>query len=358
MGNYTSMFIYIVIYTIATILIAEGIKKNSRSVIIIGILIPVLFAAFRYQVGTDYLNYVYAYQNACKNKLSFFINGSFSLEIGLNLISKISNLFGDTKVFFGLFAFLIIYPVVYRLKNNYTTVSLHIALFWFFMTYFTSGLNIMRQALAASIIFWGFEFIFKGELKKYLIVVIVAMTFHVSAVIALPIFFLWDRKEYKVKINFKIVSFLIVVLIVSLNISKIIGIISNFSIFSRYETYELTSVGGENRSFLLKTVSLIPILFLSKRLANIDKRNGFFILLMVVSTCLEFTGFFSPYVKRIGIYFEFGSFLIWAQLPYLFVKNDRIIVKYIILLYRIGLFWLTYVVMKQSGIIPYNIGGV
>ena len=73
MGNYTSMFIYITIYTIATILIAAGIKRNSKLIIVIGILIPVLFAAFRYQVGTDYLNYLYAYEEACQSKLSLFI---------------------------------------------------------------------------------------------------------------------------------------------------------------------------------------------------------------------------------------------------------------------------------------------
>ncbi len=358
MGNYTSMFIYITIYTIATILIAAGIKRNSKLIIVIGILIPVLFAAFRYQVGTDYLNYLYAYEEACQSKLSLFINGRFSLEIGLNLVSKISALLGDNKMFFGIFAFLTIYPVVYRVKKNFINVSLGIAIFWFFMTHFTSSLNVMRQALAASIIFWGFEFIFTGEFKKYVAVVITAMTFHISAVVALPIYFLWDRKEYKVRINFKVISFLIIVLVASLNISKVIGIVSNLSIFSKYETYEMTSVTGENRSFLLKIVSLIPILFFYKRLSKLDRRNGFFILLMIVSVCLEFTGYFSPYVKRIGMYFEFGSFLIWAQLPNLFVKQDRIIVKCMVILYRIGLFWLTYVVMKQSGIIPYNIGGI
>jgi transmembrane protein EpsG len=67
--------------------------------------------------------------------------------------------------------------------------------------YITTGaylvsMNGIRQYLAASIIFFGTIFLIKGDLKKYFVCVLLAASFHQTALIVLVIYFIVRRKAW------------------------------------------------------------------------------------------------------------------------------------------------------------------
>lgn len=67
--------------------------------------------------------------------------------------------------------------------------------------YITSGMyltsmNGIRQYMAAAIVFAATKYILDGNWKKYTLVVLVASTFHQSAIVLLPIYFLVRRKAW------------------------------------------------------------------------------------------------------------------------------------------------------------------
>jgi transmembrane protein EpsG len=63
---------------------------------------------------------------------------------------------------------------------------------------YLTSMNGIRQYLAASILFLGTIFIIKGEWKKYLGVVILASSFHQTALILLPIYFIVRKKAWTI----------------------------------------------------------------------------------------------------------------------------------------------------------------
>jgi hypothetical protein len=179
-------------------------SKNSRIVFYsIAFFIPFIFLAIRYDIGTDYQNYVdYFYVIA---------NGNIVMkEPGYLFVNYFIASFGfDVQwlfVFFGFFMMLFFYKALPR--DGFTLgVFLFIALFYLYQ-----GYSVMRQGLAIAIMAYAMKYIYSKKFLPYLFWAIFAMMFHLStALILLVMYPFANIKTNKIILIVIIIAFFIMV---------------------------------------------------------------------------------------------------------------------------------------------------
>lgn len=343
-----SLLVYMVIYFLSSYFVAVGIKYKRNFLMIIGGGILILFAAIRSDVGTDFQNYLYLYHsrgqmNFAEASSKFMVDSS----VMVFLIAKISNLLGSQAFYFGIFATISVVLVIISLNKEYNNVSIFLAFFIYLCNEYTTGLNIMKQIAAVSIIFYGCKYIFHRDIKRYCIAILMAMAFHMTAIIALPLYLAYNdniKKDKRIKLGL-----IVLYIFVGLNYSFFLNILGGR--FSTYLEYE-GNVG--NKSFGITVAYMIFFCLMRKRLEKLDKRNSLFIFMYGLGMLLELIGFVSPYVKRIAIYYTFPKFILLAQIPRLFVKSNRLFIFWGIISFNVLLFIILYVVLGQALIYPYQ----
>lgn len=356
MENILSFILYIVVYIISAILMSKSIKKGHKILFIVALIIPIIFAGLRYYVGTDYENYHYMYINYSNISIKEIIKTGIS-NSGFYLVIRIASIVKNEKFFFALCALLIYLIFILGIKKEYKKYSLFLLIFLFLMQPFTNGFNIIRQTIAISIAFLNFKNIYERNLKKFLLLLLFEISFHATSIVTLPMYFLYT-KENKQTHTWKSIFAVLLSIIVFSNIRLIFPFLSSLPFFRHYSSYlSTTATVGSNASLLLKIIVLLFILFFKKKLENYDKNNNFLILLLVISLCLELTGFFSAFIKRLSMYYySIPSILILSQIPNVEKNNrDKLLMFFCIFVYAVLLFFISYVILKQSNIIPYRI---
>ncbi len=321
---------------------------------VIAILLPILMAALRKGVGTDYDNYIYMFQSNVNKSFDEWFVSSRSFggnRIGVFLMAKIAGIFNSSEVFFGLFATITVFPVAWRLKTAYPSSICGLSYFIFLATLYCSGLNICKQIAAIGLLFFGLKYVNERKFIKYVIIVLLASSIHVTAMCGIAIYFLHDTRE--TFLSFKKMCY---ILLGVLGISLLPYILR--AVGGRFEEY-LDYMGNiSNLSFYITLAWCLLFCAMYKRFMTIDKRNGVLIMMMVIGLLLSLSGFYSPFVKRIASYFTFSQFLLMGQLPEMVANGrSRIFVKSCIIMYTIALFVITYYILGQSDIIPYKLIG-
>ena len=192
------MLIYIIVLLIPIIFGIILIKKSKRKKTIYLLLtfsVFVLVSGLRsYSVGTDTLGYYDIF-----NRLGTFgieqFRQTYNIEIGyiyLNL--GIHNLFGNFQILLFVIAIIINFSfarLIYKHSDNVVLSTFIYAAFIFPRT-----LNIMRQYLAIALIIIALEMLIERKLMWFLLLIVVASLFHVSALIFLPFCIIRHFKGY------------------------------------------------------------------------------------------------------------------------------------------------------------------
>lgn len=363
MNDLESLIFYVVTFIISAMIIARVGKmykhqeeiKNFRFKIIIltiiGLGIPILISSLRYYVGTDYDNYLNLY-NTTKNYsfLQIFKEGE---EILFLIIIKIASLFDNYQVVFAIMAFLTVFIMYATLLNYKEKLSLGFLFFLYLFMSFASSFNLVKQALAVVIVAYSYKFIFERNFKKFVLAIIIASLFHVSALLFLPFYFISSVKNDR-KGKFIRVCYVIFTIIIVLNYQRIVGMISSVSIFEKYSVYA-TEVESANREAILNIIILAIILLFRKPLIKYDSKNEIFIFFAIINGLLLLTGFVTPFAKRIAEYFGISNMILLATFPNLAkTKEQKITVYFLIAVYAISMFVISTYVLKQAHILPYQ----
>ena len=361
MTKVQSLFFYIILFIFSAMIITkvgnlykkENTQKRNIKIIIltiIGIGIPIIIASIRYYVGTDYESYIGIYNIRKDLLLSDLITTNW--EFLFNVIIKISGLLNNYQYLFGIMSFLtviILYATIYEYK---TELSLGFMFFLYLFLYFTTSFNIIRQALAIIIVAYSYRFIFERDLKKFIMTVLIASFFHITALVFLPFYLILDKNNTRKKIAKTLC--LVIVLVFTLNYNVVINFLSNITIFERFELYSVIQESN-NLEFLLNLVILSLVLLFRKPLMKYNSKNELFIYLYTIDVILMFSGYFSPFLKRIAMYFGISNIFVLASFPQI-AKNNRqkVLIYFLLIIYAISIFIITTYLLKQGNIIPYN----
>ena len=183
------MFPYIfiiIILLIGAITEVFGIKKNAKIYFVISAILVALFSGLRYNTGADWGAYEPIFYQMPK------LGNVINWEVGFYWVSLIFYyVFGNYYVLqFAVSAFLV-YSVA-RFLWKYTDYPIFSLLLFFVMFTINNMLlmALVRQSIAVAIILFGYKYIINKSLGKYIIIVVLACMFHISAIAALPMYFI------------------------------------------------------------------------------------------------------------------------------------------------------------------------
>ena len=170
--------------------------KLDKQLYIAFSIVLIIFAALRNNVGLDFGSYRDNYELIHSSNVSIL-----SLPFGFN---NMEPLFQFVNYFSPSFRFFVIAcvglgvlsKIVFFYRNF--NAKLFCLFLYFCSVYLYYDFGIVRQGIAISIIWYSFKYIKKKKFLKFLVGIIIASLFHITALICLPIYFL-GNKEYSGK---------------------------------------------------------------------------------------------------------------------------------------------------------------
>lgn len=349
MSDFDSLCLYLGIYISSACLLNLWSKRNIWILGILGLSLPIVLAALRYPVGTDFWTYLHIWHGDIDKSYTDIFELFYS-EPGFHLISKITGDYGDERWFFGSWAALTLIPVIISFKKQFQGQYLGIFALLFLLTTFTTAFNIIRQGIAVAFTFVASEYIFKRDFKKFALWIIVAMMFHLSAIIFAPAYFLYSKGKLTTP---KRGFFLFIVFIGVLFATSLVESLSSISGFEKYSVYAEVDSRAQNRSLILSAILVVIFLLRRKVMAELDNRTYTYIILVLIGFLIETTGSITPFIKRSALYFN----IYYVVLACIWIKSfykDRLLASVFIIGFFITRFIVAFYILGQSNIIPYN----
>ncbi len=353
MDNFSSLIFYIVIFLFSAFLLNNKTKYKKLTVYL-GFAILVIVASFRYMVGTDFLTYTRSISYYGDMTWNEFFSLSLLEDFGNKLYTRLTYQIGGYKLFFGTSALITILPIYLLVKYNFQRIYIGLSFVYFLLFFYPASYNIVWQYIAAGITFYSLKYIFSGNLIKFILLILLAFLFHKSAIVFLPIYFLWNHRENKIANLSIIIPTLLIVVIMVLNYSLFIELFSTIKVFEEYGAYAIGQDRGANRDFFVYLFMFIIFFIFLKKLRKIDERNMLFLIIFLISVLIGITGFYHPQVKRIAIYYQLPSMILIGYLPMLFVKEFRFFITLSISIMAIMFFIVTYYIIGSAQIFPYR----
>jgi len=180
--------IYIVVALMLSSLAYVELVNMSRRYSVISLffalIIFVLIAGLRNNVGADWVSYLNFYQD---------LEEAARLEVGYELINNFfSNLSAPYTIFLLFANFMALSFMFYFIKNN-TKLMLLAALLLFCDLYLYYNLSGIRQAIAISITCYSITYVISRQFYKFILAVLLASSFHASALVFILVYYLPAR---------------------------------------------------------------------------------------------------------------------------------------------------------------------
>ena len=224
-------------------------KKFVNVYVGVVFLVLLFLSAFRYMIGTDYSTYTFAVLRI-KDNFSF---DWLNFEPGFILLNYLIGPFtqsGQLLIIVASVITLVLFFVSFKQSVSPTqSIFLFYSLFLYCMSF-----NLIRQFIAIGIAMVSLKYIINQSVKKFIVCVVIAMLFHTSAILIVPLFFL-QRIQMRLRT--------IVVLMVGLGLFSILynPIMSVFfRFFPQYATYKDGSGGSSTLNILILILSLSMLL--------------------------------------------------------------------------------------------------
>ncbi|MBY0196838.1 EpsG family protein [Priestia megaterium] len=311
-------------------------------------------------VGTDYRMYY-----------NFFLHQSYDgVELGISTIYDISVKYHNFFLFALCIYFIFLFFIFWGIKKNSPNYLISILVFILTHVYFT-GYNQLRQIIAVAIIFAFVSYLVsdkKFDKFKYIIVILVALLFHNSAIFLFCLFLI-PKKRFAGKVVIPLFILTIILYFVPEFKNKIGEIIVKFSGFymEKYETnldyfFEVNKEKGLLQlvpvviQMIIVTISLyFPKIKTSLTFnSNLYKFSSNVIIINLILYSLAGI----EAIDRLQVYFScfniyFYSFLIHLLLNSKDKKNSKVFIVFI------AAFWVLYYTLRLitnvHGIVPYSL---
>lgn len=277
-------------------------NKNKKSGFVYFILISLMMVAViglrDVTIGIDTVNYCNTFNNLSNVSWSYLSNNKLT-EPGYSFICILFNKLNlNFHVFLIFMAFLYIIPVSYIIFKYSKSPCFSYILFIAFGL-FTFSMSTIRQTMAMSLVLIAFIFMQKRKLIPFIVTVLLAATFHMTAVVFLPAYFL-----NRLKLSKKILLILFSIGILLIVFKEQIRLVLNSNARLSYKGIE--TGGNLMYIFLLGTV-IIGLLF-GNVLDEKNKNNAPFFYMLVAAIIIFPITQFNPTVMR--LYFYYSIFMI------------------------------------------------
>lgn len=272
-----------------------------------------VFVGFRYEVGPDWGPYLGLYEWVSTQKFSDSLGKS---EPAYVLINFISGRIGGGVVLVNLICAIFANAALYLFCRSQARPWL--AAFILTTSFvFVQVMGVTRQGVAVSIFFLAVDRLAKGRSYQYVGLVILAATFHVSALAVLPLLFAVGRYGFFLKFLFFTTSALVIGYYIAVDMSAELQRI--------YIDRELGSSGIYSR-FVFHIFAAFAFFLLRERMMLTEAERNIYKYLSLAAVFLFALAFVSPsttVVDRIAFYLIPLQVAVLSQLPNLLSASNR-----------------------------------
>ena len=296
-------YILLGVLAILACLFQIGGKNRKKDLIFLLIVFVILAttSALRYSTGYDY-SYTYApgFEEVLNNPdISLF---GHHYEPGYMLLEKMVAFFSSNyQMIFVVTSVLIIGLFCINYAKYSSNVYLSVILFILLSEYYCS-MNFIRQTIAGVIALFAIPFLKKKKFFPYLLIVLVASTFHKSALILIPFFFI--NLIPLTKIVF--VIYCAVTAVLYFNTERIMNFVTQYW----YQGYHLDNVHVQATfewPFAVAMLIEFLIVFLgASKLTKKDKSNYVYVNYAFFAFFFTLMGTRHSILDRLSVYFEFA----------------------------------------------------
>lgn len=322
---------HIIVYTILIFLIVISNANKQKTIFWVLICIIVLISGIRdvnnYSDLPEYLTY---YQTGEVETVS-----GDNINIGFELLNKLLYSMGVPFQFFLFCIGITVFFLYGHIIDKYSPNRL-LSLLLFILTAYIMFLAALRQSLACAIGMLAFEAIIKRKMLMFLVCVFIASLFHTTALVILPVYYI-----YGVKINKKNICVLFGCFLTVIVLFNIVGgyLVSFSEYYAQYLQYD--NEGSITRSLMKIYICGLFIYVLRKKIFDKDSSNYLLLLCMFINVMLYLGGSQIYGMARLRMFFEISE-IIGIPVIWLYAKEmkrkKKIIVNYALALYVILLF--------------------
>jgi len=187
--NFTLFILFILI------LFETNLKKEKLFINILTILFLiylVIQVGFRWETGTDWNSYLNHYININLENFTDATEGFY--EVGYNIFVLSCKLISNSYTFFLVVHSIVFYILIFK-SFKYFTPNIFLCL----ILYYALNLGLIgsnRQLLALAIGFYSLRFLLKSRNISFLLLIIIASFFHISAILFLIYYFLKNKISF------------------------------------------------------------------------------------------------------------------------------------------------------------------
>ncbi|WP_096435068.1 EpsG family protein [Alteribacter populi] len=296
--------------------------RPNKYFVFFALLTLVLVSGLRNTIGDTYY-YIHAYE-VNDHSWSSILGEK---DIGFGILQMILKSFSSDPqtllLVTALITNVLIVLVLYRYSRLFE-LSLYV--------YITSGLflvsmNGIRQFLAAAIIFAATKYILDGSWKKFIFVVLIASSFHQSALILIPIYFIVRRKAWT-KTTF---GLLLAAILIVIGYNQFSEFLFSAISESQYGHYQGFSEGGANMLRILVNAAPLALAYFGREKLRESFTNGDYIVnLCILNLVFMVIASQNWIFARFTIYFGLYQLILIAWVVKLFCKKDQKLVYYAI----------------------------
>ena len=320
-------------------------KKEYRWLPILVLIIPlILLAGNRGHMNGfgDSTAYINGYLNSTKNYSSIpSVLMSETKDKGFLVLTYVlRNIFGENYALYLTTIAAVSIVLISIIYKKYS-ISFFLSVFLFIASgdYIQWGYNGIRQFLAAAIVFCGISLFLNKKYISFGIIVLLASTIHLSALVVLPIIIIIQGKAW----NKRTLLFLVVVILVIFFIDQFSNFFTNLMESTQYkkEVSQFEASKGTNvLRVLVYTIPAIISLIFVQKIRELDNP----IINLCVGMSIATSGFYivsaftsGLFLGRLTIYFSlFNYILLPWELEYLINSRYKRILKIVtIVLYLV-----------------------
>ncbi len=380
------MYIYLACFAASCLLLlmAEKIenRRTAAAVEVVGIFLPILLAAFRApSIGTDVEVYVKPMYEAAERSVGFsdFLQQKWLIiwrdayvtdyePLFILVVYTMTKLFHSLSAVLFAIAFLIIMPIYLGLKKITKGRYLWLGMLVFYLMYYHVTLNLMRQWIAMAFLFFGFEYLIKEKYLRYFITIGLAAMFHVSALIGVVIFALyqvfviWKVKPIGIgRIRMEKTANVILITLLGLASMQLLGVftaILGALGMDKFIGYIDGKVGFLATQFVVRLPVIAVLVWNWKHLRRRTSLAAFYAAVLMLDLVFVQLVSINENAHRIAAFFSIYSIVIVPELIMSRKKNSGTqIMQLLMLIAYLIAYWLFYFVIRGTNeTIPYLFG--
>lgn len=265
----------------------------------------ILLSGLRYHVGGDSLAYEEDFESGTYPKLTELYRFDFKNSeyqplwyLLVAIVKSIANDFILLQIVHSLF----INIVVFWFIRRYSKKPFTMVLVYFVMTYLYFNMEILRESIAVCIFLLSIPYLQNKRYLQYYILVILAIGFHFSALILIPIPLIIKANTASFSIKQGTIA-LAIIFVLSLTpaIRSVLNAIDFSMVISRYETYSglKSNFVGQIFPIIRSVFMLMLIVPIAKFRENKGFENGIintYLLIVFIGILLQFFYRFENYL--------------------------------------------------------------